>query len=227
MAIIERHIASQGLGPAVLNVLDPIFLGPLKASAIAAVFTKQTFASTINATSAVGTQPDFPRALLYQMSLTNGTASSAMVSGGTFVVDGFDAAGRNLRETLAFTSAAAQSTTFNGTAIFASLKTDGVSFSNFSLATASSSASASVSFSVGVGNIAGLPLPVPAAGTVAGDNGRAAAVPYMFLGTSAFTNYTVVTGAIGAAGVSVAPTLGSGTNLFAVVDWNAVTQAGT
>lgn len=205
--IVDRHIDPGGLKAGVLALTLPFMFGPYKAAASGAVFTKQTFASTINATSAVGTQPDFPRNLIYFMDVTNGSASSAMVSGGTLAVFGSLINGQGATETIAFTRLAQNAgTTVGGTVLFASLASDGISFSNFSLATASSSASNSVSLSIGVGNIVALPHAVYT--SVA-----SMVVPQMWEGTSKFTNYTVQTGPVGTAGISVGPTLGSGSIL--------------
>lgn len=204
MAIIDRHIDPVGLSPSVLNVLQATPIGPVKVQTGDAVYTKQTFASTINATVAVGTQPDFARNLVYQMSLTNGSASSDMISGGTFIVSGYDLRGSALTESVAATALASLSVASTGRAIFASLASDGISMSGFSLHTSASSASNSVSFSIGVGNIVGLANPIRSTN----------AVPYLYKGTSVVTNYTVITGPVGSCGISLGAAAASGSNIF-------------
>lgn len=222
MAIQDKHVdqtnptvageQSGGFHPLVFNELNNVFLGFPKASAIAAVLTKQTFISTINATSAVGTDIDFPRNLAYQLVLTNGTASSAMISGGTFYAIGTDIRGSATSESILAAQLASSSVPQQGSIMWASVGT--ISFSNISLHTSASSASNSVSFSVGVGNVIGLPQAIRSTN----------AFVNLFLGTSKMltqssassTNnqYTVVTGPFGVAGVSISSTLGSGTALF-------------
>lgn len=221
MAIIDRHV-SPGLTGAALEVLEPTLLGSYKASAIAGIFTKQTFASTVNSTFAVGTQPDFPRALAYQMSLTNGTGSSQMISGGTVVVSGFNQAGVATYESKAFTDLAAASVPVIGAVIFGSLASNGVSIQNFSLATASSSASNSVSFSVGVANVIGLPVAINAAGTRTIANGGVSAVPMAYIGTlNQAGSYSVSSGPLGIARMSMSNALATNTPVMAYIDWNA------
>jgi hypothetical protein len=215
MAIQDRHVdqtnptvageQSGGLHPSVLNVMNAAALGFYKASAIAGVFTKQTLSSTMNASSAVGTDVDFPRNAAYQFVLTNGTASSAMISGGTFLLLGTDIRGSATTETINMAQLASSSLPQQGTVIWGSVGT--VSFSNFSLHTSASTASNSVSFSVGVGNVVGMPQAVRSTN----------AVVNLFWGTSKMltqsgassTNnqYTVVTGPFGAAGISISTTL--------------------
>lgn len=218
MAIYNRAVTAglglsnqrPGLRPEVINWNAPLVLGSYKAAATNVVFTKQTFASTINATSAPGTAVDFPRNLQYQMSLTNGTASSAMISGGTFVALGLLDNGSTVSESVAATRLASASTAIQGTVCFASVAT--ISFSNVSLATASSSASNSVSFSVGVGNKVGIPWAVK----------QSNAFPFAWIGTSyqpttshtgssSSNAYTVVTGSIGTAGISFSNALATNT----------------
>jgi hypothetical protein len=203
MAIVDREIATnppyQGLGPPVLNLLD-VFVVSAKVSSNAAVFTSQTMASTINVSTAAGTQPDYARNLAYQLSLTNGTASSAMISGGTVAVYGLNIAGQTVSESKAFTALATASVPVTGSVAFMSINS--ISLINFSLATASSTASNSVSFSVGVGNMLGLPQPVRSS----------TAVPYVFIGTSIQT--------------TVSATSATSNNLFTVVTGLNLTSGG-
>lgn len=215
MAIQDKHIdqtnptvageSSGGLHPSVLNAMWVSPLGFHKASAIAAVLTKQTFVSTVNATSAVGTDVDFPRNLAYQFVLTNGTASSAMISGGTIYALGTDIRGSATSESILAAQLASSSIPQQGSIMWGSVGT--ISFSNVSLHTSASSASNSVSFSVGVGNVVGMPQAIRSSN----------AVVNLFWGTSKMltqsgassTNnqYTMVTGAFGVAGISISTTL--------------------
>lgn len=206
MALVDRHLK--------LSRLDRSILGSIKASAANAVYTKQTFASTINATVATGTMPDVARNLIYNLVLTNSTASSAMISGGTVLVFGKDIRDRPVSESINLASnglASVQSST--GSVLFQRVET--ISFSNFSLATASSSASNSVSFSIGVHQIIALPISIK----------RTDAVPHAWIGTtpqlssvgisdstgSSTHSYTVRTGAAGTAGISFSNGLATNT----------------
>lgn len=215
--IVARHIDVSGLKAANLDVCINQVIGPIKASAIGAVYTKQSFASAGTSGSfAVGTGVDFCRNLIYQISVTGGTASNPFTAG-TLYVSGFDARGSAISESVNFSALGASSGISQGIVKFASLATDGLSFAGVAQHTASTSNSNSVSFSIGVGNVVGLPNPF-------GVNGG---VKYAYEGTSAFTNYTVVTGLVGTAGVSVTPTLGSGSNLMFVVQLNGNDFRGT
>jgi hypothetical protein len=201
-------------------------MGFPKSSATNNVMTTQTFSSTFNSTVAVGTQPDVARNLVYQMSLTNGSASSAMISGGTLFISGFDMQGSGITETVALTALASMSGASAGAACFASITS--ISFSNVSLATASSSASASVSLSIGVGNIIGLPLSIPTFATATLPNGAPALIPYAWLGTALQNgSYTVQTGNVGTAGISFSNALGSASALAALIKYNAVSSGGS
>lgn len=209
MAIVDRHIAEPGLGPTVLNLCLPMVLGSHKVGASNAVVTTAPGTSSLNATKAVGTNIDFPRNLSYQMSITNGSASSAMVSQGTLVMNGFDAQGNALSESVGIKALAGAGTAgIIGTAIFGSLASNGVSFSQYQLHTGSSSASDSVSVYVGVGNIVGLPMAIRSTN----------AVPYAWIGTTPQpASYTVKTGPVGTAGISFSNALASNTPVQARV----------
>jgi hypothetical protein len=225
MAIIDRNISAQGLSRRSLNVLDNLGLGFPKSSNTSAVMTTQTFSSTFNSTVAIGTQPDFARNLVYQISLTNGSASSAMISGGSIVVSGYDLQGSGIAETIALTALASLTGNSAGAVAFASLTS--ISFSNVSLHTSASSASNSVSFSIGVGNIIGLPLSVPTYATATLPNGAPALIPYAYLGTALQNgSYTVQTGNVGTAGISFSNALGSASALQVVIKYNAATSGG-
>ena len=205
----------SGLLPSVLNVLEYMGPMPYKVSATNAVFTSQTLSSTMNVTTVVGTNVDFPRNLVYQLSLTNGSASSAMISGGTFYAAGTVIGGRTASETVALSALASMSVASQGAVIFQQVGT--LSFSNFSLATASSSASNSVSFSVGIGNKVGSPWAIK-------QNGLSAPSPvdFGFIGTSIQTTltatastsnnvYTIITGSLGIAAVQFSNALATNT----------------
>jgi hypothetical protein len=206
--IVARHIDPEGLKVANLDVCIPIFIGPIKASATNAVFTTQTFASTVNTTFAPGTQVDFARNLLYLISVTGGTASNPFTAG-TIIVQGSDMRGSAISETVN-ASALGLAGSSAGVVKFARFATNGISISNMVMHTASSSNSNSVTFAVGLGNVVGLPNPV----------GSVNPIKYAYEGTSAFTNFTAVSGPVGTAGVSVTPTLGSGSNLQFIVQLN-------
>src|SRR5688572_21158472 len=82
MANADRHFR--------LTRLDRSILGSAKVSASGAVFTKQSF-HTLNNTFATGTMPDVARNLIYNLTITHGTASSASVIQGTLNVLGYNA----------------------------------------------------------------------------------------------------------------------------------------
>ena len=228
MAIIDRHIAPLGLSRRSLNVIDFFAVGLHKASTITAVRTTQTFSSTFNSTLSVAGNIDFPRNLVYQLSLTNGTASSNMISGGTVQVSGFDIQGSAIFETIALTALASASVPVAGAAIFGSILSNGISLSNVSLATASSSASNSVSFSIGVGNIVGLPFSIGSAYTATLPNGAPALMPYAWLGTAIQNgSYTVQVGDVGTAGVSFSNALASGSQINLALKFNGVSSGGS
>ena len=210
MAVVPRHIDPEGLKVANLDVCVNHVVGPVVASAAGNVFTTQTFASAVDTTFDVGTQVDFARNLQYRISVTGGTASNPFVSG-TLIVRGFDARGASISETVPISALGASSVASQGVVKFASLSgTAALSISGMLMHTASSSNSNSVTLSIGMGNVIGLPNPV----------GSVNPIKYAFEGTSRFTNYTFVSGPVGTAGVSVTPTLGSGSNLMFVVQWN-------
>lgn len=210
MAIVPRHIDPEGLKVENLDVCLPILIGPIKASAAGAIFTTQTFASAVDTTFAVGTQPDFARNLLYRISVTGGSASNPFTAG-TLNIYGSDIRGSGVTETIGLSALGANSVASVGEVKFASLASDGISIKGLVMHTASSSNSNSVTLSIGVGNIVGLPNPV----------GTVNPVKYAYEGTSAFTNFTIKSGPVGTAGVSVGPTLGSGSNLMFIVQLNA------
>lgn len=222
MAVLNRGVTAglqgsfRGLLPGVHDWL--IYQGPMsyKAAATNNVFTKGGVVSTINASSAAGTAVDFPRNLQYQMSMTGGTASGTVVSAGTLAVYGLIANGSTASESVAFTSLASQSTAVQGTVCFAQVNT--ISFSNFLLATAGSTNSASISLSIGVGNKVGSPIAIK-------QNGQSAyptPIPFAYIGTSVQTTvsatsatsnnvFTIVTGSVGIAGLSLSNALATNT----------------
>lgn len=206
MSVVDRHLK--------LSRLDRVYLGPVAVSAANVVYTKQTFASTINATVATGTMPGIARNLVYNLVLTNSTGSSAMISGGTVLVFGKDVRDRPVSESVNLASNALASLQSSvGSVLFQRVET--ISFSNFSLATASSSASNSVSFSIGVHQIVALPVSIK----------QTDAVPHVWIGTtpqlssvgigastaSSTHSYTVRTGAAGVAGISFSNALATNT----------------
>lgn len=209
MALADRHLR--------LSRLDRQFLGSAAVSAANVIYTKQTFASTINATVATGTMPNVARNLIYNLVLTNSTASSAMISGGTVLVFGKDVRDQPVSESVNMASNALASLQSSvGSVLFGRVET--ISFSNFSLATASSSASNSVSFSIGVHQILALPFSVK----------RTDAIPHVWIGTtpqlssvgigastgSSTHSYTVRTGPAGVAGISFSNALATNTPVW-------------
>lgn len=208
MAVVPRHIDTQGLKAENLDVCVPFFIGPIKASATGAVFTTQTFASNVNTTFAPGTNVDFARNALYLISVTGGTASNPFTAG-TLRLIGSDIRGSAISETVNISALGAAGSSV-GEVKFASIASTGISISGMVMHTASSSNSNSVTFAVGLGNIVGLPNPV----------GSVNPIKYAYEGTSAFTNHTFKSGPVGTAGVSVGPTLGSGSNLMFIVQLN-------
>lgn len=214
MAVAAQHIDPDGLKVGNLDVVVNHVVGPIKASATGAVFTTQTFASAVNTTYAVGTNVDFPRNALYLISVTGGTASNPFTAG-TLSVIGSDARGRGITETVNV-SALGLAGSSVGSVKFATLASDGISFNGVVMHTASSSNSNSVTFGMGLGNVIGLPNPV----------GGVNPVVFAYEGTSKFTNFTAQSGPVGYAGVSIGPTLGSGSNLMLVLRLNAGTATG-
>lgn len=211
MGIINRHIKTDdgysGLSNHVLNQMADIIVSA-KASATNAVYTVGSAfsAATLNSTVAPGTGVDFPRNLVYQLSVIGGTASSAIISGGSIIARGSDIRGSAISETIAGTALAAASVAVQGSACFGSLGT--ISFSNWSLHTGSSTNSSCVSFSVGLGNLIGLPQ------SFRGQNGAGTGVaPYAWIGTAIQPgSYTFITGSdIPFAGVSFSNNLASNT----------------
>jgi hypothetical protein len=201
-----------GLDNRVLNVLDMVGPIPYKASSLGGIFTKAGFASTINSSSAVGTQGiDFPRNLVYQMSLTGGTASSGIISAGTFLAFGSLVNGNGVTEAIAFSRLAAASVPIQGTVVFQ--QPVGFSFSNLLLATASSTGSNSMSLTVGFGGKLGIP-------THNINQTNPPPVPYAWMGTSLLTTtshtvsstanvFTVIPGPMGYGGISFSAALSS------------------
>lgn len=214
MAVVPRHIDSAGLKVGNLDVVVNHVVGPIKASATNAVFTTQTFASSTNATFAVDTNVDFPRNLLYLISCTAGTASNPFTAG-TLYVYGSDARGAGITESVNWSGLGVAGSSV-GVVKFATLASDGLSLSGAVMATSGSSNSNSITFAVGLGNVIGLPNPV----------GTVNPVIFGYEGTSKFTNHTYVSGPVGTAGVSIGPTLGSGSNLMLVLKLNAGTATG-
>jgi hypothetical protein len=208
--IVPRHIDPEGLKVENLDVCIPVVVAPYVASAAGNIFTTQTFASALNTTYDFGTQIDFPRNIQYRISVTGGTASNPFVSG-SIVVRGSDARGSAISEVVALSALGASSVASQGVVKFNKLiGTGAISISNALMHTASSTNSNSVTLSMGMGNVIGLPNPV----------GSLNPVKAIYEGTSQFTNYTFVSGPVGTAGVSVTPTLGSGSNLVVVVQLN-------
>lgn len=216
MAIVPRHIDPDGLKVGNLDVVVNHVVGPVVASAAGNIFTTQTFASLVNTTYAVGTNIDFPRNIQYRISVTGGTASNPFTAG-TLKIYGSDARGSGITETVAFSALGASSVASQGVVKFATLASDGISIEGAALGTASSSNSNSITLSMGMGNVIGLPNPI----------GSVNPIVFAYEGTSKFTNFTAVSGPVGTAGVSVTPTLGSGSNLMFVVKLNAGTVINT
>lgn len=208
MAIVDRHIDPAGLGPAAHNFAHQ-YIASHKVSTINAVVTRASVfsASSINSTQAPGTAVDYARNLAYQLSVIGGTASSAIISGGSVVVLGSDILGNSLAETVAMTALAAASVPVAGTALFGSVGT--VSYRSVSLLGASSSNSSCVSFSIGVGNIVALPQAIRSAGPLF-SLGASSVIAY--IGTARQSgSATLISGPVGSAGVSFSNGLATNT----------------
>lgn len=208
MAIVDRAVDPAGLGPSVINIAVQEVLGSHKASGTNNVLTTNSLATTFNNTIAVGTNIDFPRNLTYHISITGGSASSTGISAGTLIINGLDIRGNAISETVGLQALAGNGTNGSGgAAIFASINSNGISFSNFSLATAWSGNSNSVTIAMGVGNIVGL------ANSVRSTNH----VPFAWIGTAIQPgSFTVVPGPVGSAGISFSNALASNTPVQAV-----------
>jgi len=220
MAIYNRAVSAgvqgqqYGLRPEVINWNAPLVLGSYKVSNSNNVYTTQTVftAASVNSTVAPGTNIDFPRNLVYQLSLTNGTASSGIISGGTFVALGRLDNQSTASESVAMTRLAAASVPIQGTVVWGQVDT--FSYRSVSLKTASSSVSNSISLYIGVGNKVGLPWAVKQT--------NPNPIPWAWIGTSiqlttshtdstSSNAYTVITGQIGVAGISMSNGLATNT----------------
>ena len=235
MGVVDRQVGvpaqNSGLSPQVLNVGDMYVFGFPLASATNNVLTTNSLATSFNNTLGVGTQVDIARMLHYRMSITGGSASSAGISGGTIVINGSDIFGIACSETIPLSGAsglAANSTAVTGSVAFGSIASNGISVSGFLLHTSYSANSNSITVAIGMANVLGVP------GDVRGGNltqnltgtatvafsGTSTPFPYMWNGTSRFTNYTVNSGNVPFAGINVGPTLGSGTMLYGMHMWS-------
>lgn len=203
MAIVDRHVDSAGLGPSAHNIIIADVLGSHKASNTNNVLTTNSLATAFNNTVAVGTNIDFPRNLTYVISMSGGSASSAGISQGTIAMVGLDIRNSAISETIGMQALAAAGTSgIGGTAIFASINSNGLSFSSYLLHTSYSLTSNSVTIGIGVGNIVGL------LNNVRSTN----AIPQAFIGTlNQVGSYTVQPGPIGTAGISFSNALATGT----------------
>ena len=216
MAIVDRHIDPVGLSPEVLNYADKwVWSAAVSSSGVVYQASSAFSAASVNSTVGPGTAIDVARNLHYQLSVVGGSASSAIISGGTIVVSGSNILGDSVSESVAISAAVSGSVGVAGTAIFGSVGT--ISFRSVSLATASSSNSSCVTFAVGRGNIIGLPQAVRSTN----------AVPYAWIGTTpqrgtdGSASYTVQgqSSGINYAGVSFSNALA--TNTPAAVIWRA------
>lgn len=201
--IVDRHIDPAGLGPTAHNIILQEVVGSYKAANTNNVLTTNSLATAFNNTIAVGTNIDFPRNLTYVMSISGGSASSAGISGGTIVIQGLDIRNSAISETIGMQALASLGTAGSaGAAIFASINTNGISFSSYLLHTSYSLTSNSVTIGIGVGNLVGLPNAVRSSN----------AVPQAWIGTlNQVGSYTVVPGPIGSAGVSFSNALATNT----------------
>src|SRR5688572_12871037 len=117
MAIVPRHIDSEGLKAENLDLCLPVVVAPYVASAAGNIFTTQTFASSTNATFDFGTQIDFPRNIQYRISVTGGTASNPFVAG-SIIVRGSDARGSAISEVVPLSALGASSVASQGVVKF-------------------------------------------------------------------------------------------------------------
>jgi hypothetical protein len=156
--------------------------------------------SIASTTFAAGSQPVFCRNLVYQLSISGD--ATGMVSAGSLTVKGWDMQSRTLSESVALTRVAAASTDLiQGSACFQSISGSGFTVSGYLLATASSTRSRSISLYVGAGNKLGLPNSVQSTG----------AVKQVWLGSANQTgSFTVGTGDVGIAGISLSNALSAG-----------------
>ena len=207
--INDSQIQPPGLSPAALDVLMPFDLGFPIASASAAVYTAQgsnllTATAIGSTTAAPGTNLDVPRNMYYEINISGD--ATGMVASGTLSIAGSDIRGSAITETVALTAiAAAGSASFvRGTKNFGSLAASAITVSGYELATGSSTRSNSISLYLGHGNIIGLPQEVQSTN----------AIPYAWIGTAPQPgSYTLQTGAVPTAGVSMSNALDSGSRL--------------
>jgi hypothetical protein len=225
MAIIGRQVdgtspsypgaVSGGLPPQVINTMYQ-FVASAGASASNNVYTRSDVlsAATVNSTVAPGTQPDYARNLVVK--LTPNTGSSAYWSGGTIVALGSDFLGRSLSESWAITALRTLTAGSAGSYAFASVGT--ISFKSVSAATASSSDSGAFSMHVGAGQVLGFPASVRSSN----------AVQWAYIGTAkqstvsatastSNNQWTVQTGDVGRAGISMSSAYASNTPFMAFV----------
>jgi hypothetical protein len=165
--IRTENIKPPGLDPAALYVLLPYQLGQpqVASSNNAATFQGSnllTATSIGSTTSASGTQPDLPRNIRYQVTISGD--ATGMISAGTISVAGLNVANGAITETIAL-SAIASATSVEGTKVFASLNASAITVSGYLLATASSTRSNSISVYLGWGARIGLPNSVQSSGT--------------------------------------------------------------
>lgn len=203
--IRDGSIKPPGISPRKLNVLAPVFVGYPKASGTALVFTTAGVGTPSTATYAPGTNVDYARNLLYQMSVSGGSAVSASFGGSLYAI-GSDIKSKTIAESVALSNIVSAGTDgIVGTKCFASIASTGLSLSAYSLASGYSSRSASISFYVGIGNIIGMPQSVRSSNFAA----------RVQLGTdNQVGSFTVKTGDIPTAGISLSNAVGTGSLLI-------------
>ena len=202
--IQDDNLKPPGLGPAAHNVMLPFYLGYPAVSHSSTIYSSNSglFSATsiASTTFAAGSQPVFARNLVYQLSISGD--DTAMVSAGSLTVKGWDMQSRTLSESVALTRVAAATTDMiQGSACFQSISSSGFTVSGYLLATASSTRSRSISLYVGAGNKLGLPNSVQSTG----------AVKQVWLGSANQTgSFTVASGDVGVAGISLSNALSAG-----------------
>lgn len=187
----------------VVNMLLAEPLGNPRASASGGVFTTAGIGTPSTFSAAPGTNVDFPRNVLYQLSVSGGSAVSASF-GGSAIISGSDLRGSSLTEAIALSSIVGQGTDgVVGSKAFGSIGT--IHISGYSLGSAYSSRSASISFYFGVGNRLGLPQYVE----------RTNAVQNAWL-AAAIQNgsFTVVTGDVGDAAIAMGNAVGTASQIL-------------
>lgn len=182
-------------------------LGSHRASGSANVYTAQgsnllTATAIGSTTAAAGTNIDFPRNLAYEINIS--ADATGMVASGTLSVAGWDMASVAITETVALTDVASvgSASYVRGTKVFARLSASALTVSGYELAAGSSTRSNSISLYVGEGNIIGIHQSIRSTN----------AIPWAWIGTAIQVgSFTVQTGDVGTAGISMSNAVASGT----------------